>query len=68
MVGAAFGLGFIFGPALGGVLTGFLLHFLSDVIFALGLSASIPIPLAAWTPTGVCLLLGASILLHAEDG
>jgi len=52
----------------GGVLTGFLLHFLSDVIFALGLSASIPIPLAAWTPTGVCLLVGASILLHAEDG
>ncbi|MGE0714454.1 MAG: LPS export ABC transporter permease LptG [Alphaproteobacteria bacterium] len=53
---------------MGGVLTGFLLHFLSDVVFALGLSANIPIMLAAWTPTGVCLLIGASILLHAEDG
>lgn len=53
---------------MGGVLTGFLLHFLSDVVFALGLSANIPIALAAWTPAGVCLLIGASILLHAEDG
>ncbi|BBK31274.1 lipopolysaccharide export system permease protein [Stella humosa] len=53
---------------LGGVLTGFLLHFLSDVVFALGLAANIPIALAAWTPAGVCLLIGASILLHAEDG
>lgn len=51
-----------------GVLTGFLLHFLSDVVFALGLAANIPIALAAWTPAGVCLLIGASILLHAEDG
>lgn len=53
---------------MGGVLTGFLLHFLSDVVFALGLAANIPIALAAWTPAGVCLLIGASILLHAEDG
>ncbi|MCC7274017.1 MAG: LPS export ABC transporter permease LptG [Alphaproteobacteria bacterium] len=53
---------------MGGVLTGFLLHFLSDVVYALGLSANIPLALAAWTPTGVCLLIGASILLHAEDG
>ncbi|BBK41726.1 LPS export ABC transporter permease LptG [Allostella vacuolata] len=53
---------------MGGVLTGFLLHFLSDVVFALGLASNIPIALAAWTPAGVCLLIGASILLHAEDG
>jgi lipopolysaccharide export system permease protein len=53
---------------MGGVLAGFLLHFLSDVVFALGLAANIPIVLAAWTPAGVCLLIGASILLHAEDG
>lgn len=53
---------------MGGILTGFLLHFLSDVVFALGLAANIPIALAAWTPAGVCLLIGASILLHAEDG
>jgi lipopolysaccharide export system permease protein len=51
-----------------GVAAGFALYFLSDVVFALGLSASIPISLAAWTPTGVTWLLGATLLLHLEDG
>ncbi|HLY46969.1 MAG TPA: LPS export ABC transporter permease LptG [Stellaceae bacterium] len=51
-----------------GVATGFLLYFLSDIVFALGLSAKIPVLLAAWTPTGVSLLFGASMLLHLEDG
>ncbi|HEY3919849.1 MAG TPA: LPS export ABC transporter permease LptG [Stellaceae bacterium] len=51
-----------------GVAAGFALYFLSDVVFALGLSASIPIALAAWTPTGVTWLLGATLLLHLEDG
>lgn len=53
---------------IGGVVSGFLLYFLSDVIFALGLSAKIPVTLAAWTPTGVSLVFGASMLLHLEDG
>lgn len=52
----------------GGVAAGFLLHFLSDVVYALGLSATIPVGLAAWVPAGVCLLLGTSLLLHLEDG
>jgi lipopolysaccharide export system permease protein len=52
----------------GGVLTGFLLYFFSDVVFALGLSDSIPIVLAAWTPSGVATLLGLATLLHLEDG
>jgi len=51
-----------------GVLTGFLLYFFSDVIFALGLSDSIPVTLAAWTPSGVALLLGTAFLFHIEDG
>lgn len=51
-----------------GVATGFLLYFLSDIVFALGLSAKIPVLLAAWTPTGVSLIFGASMLLHLEDG
>lgn len=51
-----------------GVAAGFALYFLSDVVFALGLSASIPISLAAWTPTGITWLLGATLLLHLEDG
>lgn len=52
----------------GGVLTGFVLYFFSDVVFALGLSDSIPITLAAWTPSGVATLLGLAMLLHLEDG
>jgi lipopolysaccharide export system permease protein len=51
-----------------GVLSGFLLYFLSDIVFALGLSAKLPVTLAAWTPTGVSLIFGVSMLLHLEDG
>lgn len=52
----------------GGVLTGFVLYFFSDIVFALGLSDSIPVTLAAWTPSGVATLLGLATLLHLEDG
>ena len=51
-----------------GVLTGFVFYFFSDVVFALGLSDSIPVTLAAWTPSGVTTLLGLAMLLHLEDG
>ncbi|HEX3861940.1 MAG TPA: LPS export ABC transporter permease LptG [Stellaceae bacterium] len=51
-----------------GVGAGFLLYFLSDIVFALGLSAKIPVLLAAWTPAGVSMLFGTSMLLHLEDG
>jgi lipopolysaccharide export system permease protein len=53
---------------IGGVITGFVLYFLSDVVFALGLSDKLPVTFAAWTPTGVSLIFGASMLLHLEDG
>ena len=52
----------------GGLLAGFILYFFSDIVFALGLSDSIPIILAAWTPSGVATLLGLATLLHLEDG
>jgi len=52
----------------GGVGAGFLLYFVSNIVFALGLSAKLPVLLAAWTPTGVSLLFGVSMLLHLEDG
>ena len=53
---------------LGGVLTGFLLYFVSNIVFALGLSGGIPVILAAWTPASVTLMLGIAVLLHLEDG
>ena len=51
-----------------GVFIGFFVYFLSDVVFALGLTASIPILLAAWSPAGASLLLGLAMLFHLEDG
>ena len=52
----------------GGILTGFVLYFFSDLVFALGMSDSIPVTLAAWTPSGVAMLLGVAMLFHLEDG
>ena len=51
-----------------GIITGFLMHFFTDIIFALGSAGTIPVMLAAWTPALVTIMLGASLLLHLEDG
>lgn len=52
----------------GGVITGLTLFVLTDIILSLGSSEAIPIVMAAWTPAGVSLLLGTTVLLHLEDG
>ncbi|TAN44834.1 MAG: LPS export ABC transporter permease LptG [Rhodospirillales bacterium] len=52
----------------GGVAAGFLFFFFSKVAFALGLSATLPPTLAAWSPAIVTLLAGLSTLFHLEDG
>jgi lipopolysaccharide export system permease protein len=52
----------------GGIFTGFLLYFVSDLVLALGQSSSIPVVLAAWMPAGASTLLGLTALLHLEDG
>lgn len=52
----------------GGVTTGFLLYFFTDVASALGVSGGLPPALAAWAPAGISALLGISTLLHLEDG
>jgi len=51
-----------------GVVSGFLLHFFSDIIFALGSAGTLPVLLAAWTPTFVMIMIGTALLLHLEDG
>jgi lipopolysaccharide export system permease protein len=51
-----------------GVASGFVLFVVSNIVFALGISDKVPVALAAWTPTGVSLIFGASTLLHLEDG
>lgn len=52
----------------GGILSGFLIYFLSDLVSAIGLSGSIPIILAAWAPVGISIMLGTALMLHIEDG
>jgi lipopolysaccharide export system permease protein len=52
----------------GGVATGFLLFFFSRFTYALGLSAQLPVSLAAWAPATIALLLGLAYLFYREDG
>jgi lipopolysaccharide export system permease protein len=52
----------------GGVVTGFVLFLLSDVVLAFGVSETIPVPMAAWAPAAASLLIGIAALLHLEDG
>ena len=52
----------------GGILAGFTIRFLSDLVAAIGLSGSIPIIMAAWTPVFVSILIGTALILHLEDG
>ncbi len=52
----------------GGVSTGFIVYFLSQVIYAFGLNGYIPPFMAVWTPTLIAGLISVSVLLHLEDG
>lgn len=51
-----------------GVGAGFLVFFMESMLGAFGASQKIPAYLAAWTPAVVSFLLGATALLHMEDG
>lgn len=51
-----------------GMATGFMLHFLTNLISAFGQSGEIPVALAAWAPALIALMLGTGLLLHLEDG
>jgi lipopolysaccharide export system permease protein len=51
-----------------GVAAAFVLYFMSDLVFAMGLAGSLPVPLAAWAPAGIAVTLGLALLFHLEDG
>lgn len=74
MVAAVFALrvrtrrGGILSIIVSGLVAGFIIYFMSDIVFALGLSGTLPPILAAWTPALICLALGTGLLLHLEDG
>lgn len=51
-----------------GVICSFSLYFAADVVQALGLSASIPPILAAWSPPAIATFLALAMIFHLEDG
>jgi lipopolysaccharide export system permease protein len=51
-----------------GIITGFLVHFITNLSAAFGQSGTIPVILAAWAPTLIALMIGGGLLLHLEDG
>lgn len=51
-----------------GIISGFLLHFFTDIVHALGSAGTLPVLLAAWSPAIVVIMIGAALLLHLEDG
>lgn len=59
------GIGFMLA---GGVAAGFLLYFVVELMQPFGLNGTLPVPLAAWAPTAVFVMLGVSLLFHLEDG
>jgi len=73
LVAAAFSLrisrlGGVIQLIVGGVFSGFLLYFVSDLSLALGVSGLLPPFLAAWTTSIVAMMLGLAVLFHLEDG
>lgn len=51
-----------------GIMVGFLIYFLSDIINAIGIAGNIPIIFSALAPTLICLNIGLYLVLHYEDG
>ncbi len=52
----------------GGIVTGFVFYFLTDIIYALGLSGNLPVLMAAWIPALAITLFGLAMMFHLEDG
>jgi lipopolysaccharide export system permease protein len=51
-----------------GLAAGFVLYFITNIIYALGSSGDLPIVLAAWAPSLIVVMVASSALLHLEDG
>lgn len=51
-----------------GIVTGFVVYFSSQLVYAFGINGYIPIWFAVWSPILVVGLLGVSAILHLEEG
>lgn len=52
----------------GGILSGFVVYFVANLIYALGFSGGLPVGLAAWAPPLIACMMATAVLLHVEDG
>ncbi|MBE6458670.1 MAG: LPS export ABC transporter permease LptG [Alphaproteobacteria bacterium] len=52
----------------GGITTGFLVYFMTQLVYAFGINGFVPIFLAVSTPFLITTLISVSLLLHLEDG
>ncbi|MBN4066308.1 MAG: LPS export ABC transporter permease LptG [Hyphomicrobiales bacterium] len=52
----------------GGILTGFVLYVSTVMVLSFGSNGLVSPALAAWSPACVATLIGATLLLHQEDG
>ena len=52
----------------GGITTGFVVYFLTQLVYAFGVNGYIPVLLAVSTPALIASLVSVSVLLHLEDG
>lgn len=50
-----------------GVLSGFVIYFSSQLVYAFGVNGYIPVWFAVWSPAVVVFLLGTTVLLHTEE-
>lgn len=50
------------------IVLGFIIYFVSNLVASIGLSGSLPVVVAAWSPVVMTGFLGFLILLHLEDG
>ncbi len=51
-----------------GIVAGFLLFLVRDVVLALGGSQTLPVVVAAWAPALASLMIATAAILHLEDG
>ncbi|UCH74298.1 MAG: LPS export ABC transporter permease LptG [Rhodospirillales bacterium] len=51
-----------------GVICSFFLYFATDIVYAMGLSGSVPAILSAWSPAAIATLLALAMVFHLEDG
>lgn len=53
---------------IGGISTGFIVYFMSQLVYAFGINGYIPVLLAVVSPFLIITLVSVSVLLHLEDG